>query len=185
MKVLVIPEDPVLDEHILKPIVEQLIADLEITARVEVLQDPRMRGSSYALDPATIAGVVEDNPMVDLFLLIVDRDCDREGHTAKAAAIAAQHSGKLLACVAREEVETWALALHRSELPESWNVVRADCDPKERYFEPLVRRKQWRGPGGGRKRAMKDLGPAFRGLLQVCSELAVLRTDIAAWAQEP
>jgi hypothetical protein len=181
VKVLVIPEDPVLDEHILKPIIEQIFAGLEIKTRVEVLKDPRMRGASQALDPETVKGVVEDNPMIDLFLLMVDRDCNRDGHEAKARSIVEQHADKLLACLAREEVEVWALALHRNDLPEMWNVVRAECDPKERYFNPLVAQKQWKGPGGGRKRAMKDLGKSFRGLLQLCDELTALSEQIAAW----
>lgn len=37
MKVLVIPEDQVHDQYILKPVVEALLADLEIPAHVQVL----------------------------------------------------------------------------------------------------------------------------------------------------
>ena len=74
MKVLVIPEDPTLDQYILKPIVERLFADLGKTPRVQILSNPRLRGIAQALDPARIANVVRKYPMVDLFLVMVDRD---------------------------------------------------------------------------------------------------------------
>jgi hypothetical protein len=38
--------------------------------------------------------------------------------------------------------------------------------------------------GKGRKRAMRDLGAGFRGLLKVCPELAELKTAIQAWLKQ-
>jgi hypothetical protein len=67
-------------------VVEALFADLEIPARVEVLPEPRLRGAGDALDKDLVASIVESNPMEDLFLLIVDRDCDRRSNVAKAKA---------------------------------------------------------------------------------------------------
>lgn len=79
MKVLVIPEDQELDRYILKQIVEQMFADLERRVRVEILPEPRLRGTGDALDEEIVRAIVTDNPMIDLFLLVIDRDCDREG----------------------------------------------------------------------------------------------------------
>lgn len=112
MKVLIIPEDQTHDPFIIKPIIEAIFADLERRAQISVLPEPRLRGTSDALNAALIREIVADNPMEDLFILVVDRDCDREGNDAKAAAIAAAYGGKLLACVAKQEVEVWMLALH-------------------------------------------------------------------------
>lgn len=85
MKVLVIPEDPTLDQYILKPVVERLFSDLGKTARVQVLSKPRLRGIAQALDPTIIADVVQTYPMVDLFLVMVDRDGDPKRPGARSA----------------------------------------------------------------------------------------------------
>lgn len=45
---MVVPEDPVLDQYVLKPIVEKLFVDLGRRARVQVLANPRLRGVSQA-----------------------------------------------------------------------------------------------------------------------------------------
>ena len=77
------------------------------------------------------------------------------------------------------------LALHRQELRVPWSEVRAHRDPKEAYAEPFLRQKKWNvGPGGGRKRAMRELGRSWSGLLQVCPELTELKDRIAAWLAE-
>lgn len=73
------------------------------------------------------------------------------------------------------------LALHRAELSAGWQEVRAECDPKERFAEPFLQSKGWGGPGGGRKRAMRDLGQGWTGLLAVCPELSELKQRVAAW----
>ena len=86
MKVLIIPEDPTHDPHIIKPIIQALFDDLGRKAWVDVLREPRLRGTSDALDAATIAAIVAENEMIDLFLLVVDRDCNRDGNDSKAAA---------------------------------------------------------------------------------------------------
>lgn len=145
MKVLVIPEDPTLDQHILKPVVEQIFRDLQRPARVFVLQDPHLQGVSQALDRQIVARILDMWPMIDLFLLIVDRDCveSRQAQLDARAAQAKEAGKSMLGCLAVEEVEVWALALHRSELPSQWSEVRRECHPKERYFDPLVRQKKW------------------------------------------
>lgn len=188
MKILVIPEDPTYDRHILKPIVERLCSDIDgLTARVEVLSDPHLTGVNEALDQATVRSIIDENPMIDLFLLTVDRDCNRENNSSRAEARCREHQGKLIACLAIEEVETWMLALYRPDVRKMfgvrWSEVRAECDPKERFAEIFLERCGWSAAvGGGRKKAMRPLGTQWSGLLQVCDELAELRDAVARWA---
>lgn len=181
MKVLVIPEDQVHDQYIVKPVIEALLADLGIPARVQVLPEPRLRGYTQALDPQVIQTIVADNPMEDLFLLIVDRDCDRNGAEAKADNIQKQHPGKLLVCLAVQEIEVWLLALHSDRLDVAWSVVREHCDPKERWADPLLRELGTLGPGAGRMRATRALKSQWRGLRSRCPELEALQDAIREW----
>lgn len=181
MKVLVIVEDPTHDRYIVQPVIEAILADLGRKARVFVLQDPHLRGASEALDAAMIRRIVDENPMIDLFVLAIDRDCDREGNEGKAQARAAEHDGRLIACVAHQEVEVWMLALHAETIDAPFRDVRAECDPKERFAEPLLVRLGRGGLGDGRKAAMRALGGKTRSLLDRCTELAGLRADIDAW----
>lgn len=186
MRVLVIPEDPTLDQYILEPVVERIFRELKRPARVDILRDPHLRGIQQALDRQVITGIIADNPMIDLFLLIVDRDCDRFGNEAKARGCQACHDGKLIVTCAREEVEVWMMALHRGDLPNivgaRWADIQAHCDPKEQYAEPFLAAKGWNGSvGRGRKRAMRNLGQGFRGLLDVCPEIAALMQSISTW----
>lgn len=180
MKVVIVPEDPVLDQYILKPIVEHLMSDLGRPARVEVLRDPRVRGVSQALNREFVKRVIDENPMVDLFLLIVDRDGDlKRGSLARARE--AEHSGRLLVALAVEEVEVWMLALHREALGTSWRTIRGEADPKEAYAHPFLARFARPGSlGGGRVAAMRELGGSWRGLLDVCPELAELKSRVEA-----
>ena len=185
MRVLIIPEDPTLDRHVSKPVVERIFADLgHPRARVEVLTDPHLSGITQALDENVIAEILEDNRMVDLFLLIIDRDCENYGNSQKAAARKSGHPGKLLTALAREELEVWPLALHRSELSAPWNEVSSDCHPKELFYDPFIEDKGWVSTvGKGRKRAMRALGREWKGLLRVCPEIDELKAEIEQWLQ--
>jgi hypothetical protein len=179
VKVLVIPEDPMLDQYILKPIVERLFADLGLSARIKVLWDPRLRGVDEALDPSIVRRIVGIYSMIDLFLLIVDRDGD-EHRAERARTHETEHPSRLFACLAVEEVEVWMLALHRDRLPSPWAEVRGDRDPKERFAHPfLAAHAPKLDAGNGRKWAMRDLGARWKGLLDVCPEIAELKARIA------
>jgi hypothetical protein len=186
VKVLVIPEDQELDRYIVKPVIEALFDDLRMRAAVDVLPEPRLRGAGDALDHAMIDDIVAKNPMVDLFVLVVDRDCDRMGNEGKARALQTRHEGKLLACVAQQEIEVWMLALHWEDLRkahglEYFSTVRAHCDPKEEWAEPLLESLGSGGPGRGRKRAMRAIAGQWRSLRGRCDELAALQEAVVAW----
>lgn len=182
MRVLIIPEDATLDQYVLKPVITRIFADLERPAtRVDVLTDREITGVAHVLRPEVIAGVIADNRMIDLFLLIVDRDC-KDHNVAQATARAQEHDGRLIATLAWQEVEVWPLALHRAELGAPWAAVRDECHPKETFFDPFIKAKGWGGEvGKGRKKAMRPLGQEWRGLLQVCPEIAELKLAIQRW----
>jgi hypothetical protein len=184
VKVLVIPEDPTLDQYILKPIVERILADLGKTARVQVLTNPRLRGIAQALDPAIIADIVRTYPMVDLFLVMVDRDGDpRRPSNATTLEGSQPH---LFVCLAIEELEVWMLAAHRDTLSTPWSEIRQEPHPKERFAHPfLAERAPKLDPGQGRAWAMRELGGKWKGVLSACDELDGLKHRIHEWLQHP
>lgn len=183
MKVLVIPEDPTLDQYILKPVVNRLFADLGRTARIDILSNPRLRGVDQALSQAILASIAETFRMIDLFLVLVDRD-GVQGRTAIARAREGEHPETLFVCLAVEELEIWMLALHRETLRFPWNEIRSEKSLKERFSQPFLRdRAPKLDAGGGRAWAMRELGAGWRGLLQVCPELLDLREQIRGWLE--
>lgn len=174
MKVLLVLEDPTHDRYVVQPIVEQMLSKLAIKARVDVLTDPHPRGVDQALDPTWLGEVIDIHPMIDLFLLVVDRDCDRTHNGRRAADREAEQRGRLVACVAHQEVEAWMLAL-QDDVGVAWPELRADCDVKERHAEPYLRGRGWgTDVGRGRKRAMERLAGQYKRLLSRCTELAEL-----------
>ena len=184
MKVMIIPEDPTLDSHVLKPIVQRIFKDLNRKATIDVLQDPHLGGVSQALDKEIVQGILRQERMIDLFLLIVDQDCVESRKAALEARVAdaAQAGRTMIGCLAIEEVETWILALHRKELADGWKKVRAECHPKEQYFDKLVKEKKWgESLGRGRVAAMRALPGNWKGLRDRCPELKELRNEIDDW----
>jgi hypothetical protein len=181
VKVLVIPEDQEIDRYILKPVIEAMFADLEIPARVDVLPEPRLRGTSDALNETIVRDIVAANPMIELFLLVVDRDCNRDNNVHRAAARVSEHAGQMIACLAEQELEVWMLALYKDQLDASFSEIRAECDPKERWAEPLLKELGTDGPGRGRRRAMRALSGKWRSLRDTCTELRDLQERVRAW----
>ncbi|MCI0693828.1 hypothetical protein L0337_17700 [candidate division KSB1 bacterium] len=178
---MVIPEDPDLDRYILKPVIKAVFNDLNRIARVEVLPNPRLRGVDQALDPAQLNSIINSYPQEDLFLLLIDRDCDQNRiNRVNSRESEVMSRGKaLIGCLAIEEVEMWALAIYQGELPARWQEMRQECDPKEAYFHPLVEQLGLQNNvGRGRKHIMKSLSGQYSRLLQLCPEIAELRDRI-------
>lgn len=183
MKVLVVPEDPTLDQYILKPIVERLLADLGKQARVQVLSRPRLRGIAQALDATIIADIIQTYPMVDLFLIMVDRDGDPKRPERATALESTQQ--RLFVCLAIEEIEVWMLAAHRDTLTGAWSEIRREHHPKERYAHPfLAERAPKLDPGQGRAWAMRELPGKWKGVLSACEELEGLKHRLHEWMQQ-
>lgn len=173
MKILIIPEDFRKDQFILKPIFDRLFQMLNWpNARVRVCVAPLLQGVSEALKHERIQEIIERYPMVDQFILCVDRDgvAGRQMQLNRLES-AFSASTRFLAVNAWEELETWVLA--GLDLPSawSWSAVRNEISVKERYFEPLARQKGVAdGPGGGRKALAEQASHKIAAIRQKCVE---------------
>lgn len=160
--VLVIPEDFTKDEHILLPFVRKVLSDTgKPNAMVRVCRDPNFQGFSGALDYQRVREeVILRYPMVNLFLLLVDRD-GRPGRDVAVVNLANQVRADLrpdqhfLSVTARQEVEIFPIAGHDLSSGWSWPAIRQDSDVKDTYFRRLAEReKTVQLPHQGRKKLM-------------------------------
>jgi len=193
MRVVIIPEDFRNDQYILKPFVEAMLtAAGRPRARVTVCRDPVIRGVDQALDRNVLAQILERySGMTDLFLLCVDRDGDHNRRHALDAlevdAAGLLSPGQvLLGENAWQELEVWILA-GQTDLPESWDwkAIRADIDPKERYYEPYAHmRGVSEQVGGGRKILAEEAARRYQRVRGRCPEdVQNLEARITGWVQ--
>ena len=159
MRVMIIPEDFLKDQHILKPLFSRLLRQIGASsAEIQMCYQPRFRGVDQALELTELEKVVRRfGGMVDIFVLCVDRD-GRTGRRQRLNQIEAEFQGR---CVffaenAWEEIETWVLA--GLTLPSEWRWadVRAEVDVKERYFEPLAARRGLADSADGGRRVLGE-----------------------------
>jgi hypothetical protein len=194
MRVLVIPEDFRKDAFLLEPLVAAMFAHLgKPRARVRVCRNPLLGAVSQALSWERIQEILDLYPMVDLFLLCVDRDgvVTREQSLRRLEARAAEHLSVqrgFLAENAWQELEVWALA--GQDLPPdwSWSEVRQEVNPKERYFEPYAASRGMQDePGGGRRTLALEAAQRYTSRVRMlCPEdVAGLEARIARWLARP
>lgn len=179
MNVLVVPEDFRKDQYILKPIIRALLAEVGYpNAKVEVCRDPLIGGISEALKWQVIEPILARYRwQVDLFLLCVDRDCSAGRAVALRAlevkAKATPGTGRfLLAEHAWQELEVWILAGQKN-LPRDWkwNEIRAERDPKERYYLPFAKLSGCMDhPAEGRGMLAIDAARNYKRIRQLCPE---------------
>jgi hypothetical protein len=154
MNVMIIPEDPTNDHYLLLPIFERLFASIRRPpTKVMICLNPRMRGLNDALNTNRLRDIVVRYPMIDYFILCIDRDGNKNRRD-RLNEIETIFNGRpaLIAENAWEELETWALAGLRLPRSWTWATVRAEVSVKERYFDPLAQQMGLaNGPGGGRK----------------------------------
>jgi hypothetical protein len=187
--VLVIPEDFTKDEHILKPLAERILHELgKPNANVRVCRDPNFGGVREALKIARLRDdVIALYPMVDLFILVLDRDGDVGRETA-AGQIETTLQGEMagtprrfVASLAWQEVEVFILAGH-DLLPDwNWREIRADPDVKDTYFRQLAAAKNTFGlPRQGRKKLMGEAIQNWTRMKSRCPEdIGSLLTKLA------
>ncbi len=187
MKVLVIPEDFRKDQYMLKPIIEVMMLRVGRKAIVRVCQDPLLGGVSEALNWSRIREILDRYPMIDLFLLCVDRDGmkGRQQQLTRLETQAAKQvreTQSLLAENAWQEIEVWVLA-GLKDLPHdwSWQTVRAERDPKERFFLPMASARNLLGePGEGRRTLGREAAAQYSRIARLCPEIASLQKRISA-----
>lgn len=177
MRVLIIPEDFRKDQYILKPLIEAMLHWLDVSRpRIQVCRDPLIGGISKALNEALIRQILERyQGMVDLFLLLVDRD----GIAGRAqrlrqlenATLSLLNKNILIGENAWQEIEVWALAGLSLPTEWQWKTIRMEVNPKELYFEVLAqRRRVSKGPGGGRKALGEEAARNYSRIRQLCTE---------------
>lgn len=176
MRVLVIPEDFRKDQYVLKPILTAMFnAAGRPRAIIEVCMDPLLQGVSRALDWAEIESILDRYPMVDLFLLVVDRD-GQAGRRQQLNSIENNAGRKLaagrllLAENCWQELEVWVLAGH--DLPAAWNWadIRQEPNSKELFFLPFARERGLLDePGQGRKTLANAAASRYNRVRQLCT----------------
>lgn len=179
-RVLVIPEDPTHNGYILKPLMEALLADAgRPQASVQVLSSPRLNGYDHALR-AIRHELADSYRWFDLWVFVPDAD---RGTPAAMAALEADLAGKgvtLFCCPAEPEVEIYACAAFRADMPVDWAAARAHPRMKEALFEPLLlAHGDARSAGGGRVQMIEESIRNMPALLQLCPELKRLRDRVA------
>ena len=171
MKALLIPEDFRNDQYILKPIFEGLFKDLgRPSLRVEMCLEPLLGGVGEALKSERLKEIVDQYPMVDIFILCVDRD-GKKGRRQRLDQIEKEFGDPFFAENAWEEIETWLLA--GVELPADWDwkEVRAEVHVKEIYFERFAALRDLSdAPGGGRKELGEEAARRIGAIRQKCPE---------------
>jgi hypothetical protein len=177
MKILVIPEDFRKDQYMLKPIITAMMAKLgKPSTKVMICQDPLLGGISEALKWENIENIINQYPIVDLFLLCVDRDGKEGRKTAlekieeKAAQILSTQRF-LLAENAWQEIEVWVLAGQNLPTDWNWRDIRNEINPKETYFLPLSQQRNLlNDPGEGRKTLAEEAVKRYDRIRKLCPE---------------
>ena len=184
--VLVIPEDPALNGHILKPLAERLLKDAgKRNAKVRVLDKPRLRGYVQAVKAVRYT-VPERYGFVDLCLFFPDADLAKDRAMQDLETELRGRGVSLLCCPAQPEVEIFACAAFHDELPCTWKEAHSHPRLKEEVFEPLRARLgfQRRAPGGGRKSMIERSLQNLPLLYKLCPETKRLRDRVAKLVQE-
>lgn len=185
MRVLIIPEDFRKDQWIVEPIVRAMLTRLgRPQAKVTTCKDPLLGSISQALKESRLREITgRYKGMVDLFLLLIDRD----GEPGRRAALNSLESKmQPLAFFgenAWQELEVWLLA--GSTLPKDWDwkTIRGERDPKERYYGPFaLARSLANGPGEGRKQLGLEAGRNYQRVRKLCPEdVQNLEKRLAVW----
>jgi hypothetical protein len=185
-KVAVVCEDPTLDQYIVRPIVQSVLAHLgKPRARVLVVTDPHLRGIDDVKTKA--CAILAKYAIANAVLYLVDCDCEdgRQGTGDRQATLSTRLAQcpvgghNAIAVCAIHEVEVWALWGIRDELGTPWTQVRESCHPKEQFFAPLLSTSDAMLPDRGRTRLIKlSLAGGWASLRQGCPELEHLEVKL-------
>jgi hypothetical protein len=180
LDVLVVPEDPLNNGYILKPLVSRMLAECgKPNAHVTVLSNPRAKGYDHA---KTLLRNQLFSRYRHKHLLLYLPDADGKDRTEEFRGLeeeADRQGVRLLCCAAEQEVEIWLLAGYRDRLDRRWQELRADVSIKENVFKGfLATHGDPKAAGGGRDRLMQVTLENYRSILTLCPELAQLEEKI-------
>jgi len=191
--VLILPEDPVKDGYVLRPIIKAMMREVaRPQARVDVCDDPRFHGTSQALNWQFIQQALSRNAGIyHLYLLCVDRDgeANRQAKLDSIETRARPYMGlnrAFLAENAWQEIEVWLLAGHKLPRRWAWKTIRDEPHPKERYYLPFA---ESRGvldlPGEGRDKLAREAASHYDRIRGRCKEdIQRLESRIRAWTED-
>jgi hypothetical protein len=193
LNVLVIPEDFRKDQFVLAPLIRRLFAEIgKPRARVEVCNDPLMGGVDQALDWKRLDEVIDMYPIVQVFLLLVDRD-GNAGRRVSLTGLEDKAENKLppgrtlIGENAWQEIEVWALA--GQDLPNEWKwrEIREEIHPKETYFDTLASQRGLTDePGEGRATMGREAAKNYDRVRSRCIEdIQELETRLRNWLRNP
>lgn len=193
LRVLIIPEDFVLDQYILKPLIEAMFKEMNRPrAQVHVCQNPRLEGIDQARNPEVLQEIIDVyRYKYDVFLLLVDQD-GKPGRKKMLDKLRASfngilHPGKTFdGILAEQEVEIWALA-GLKDLPKDWkwDDLRNEVDFKERFFLPYVEaRGIAQELGKGRSILGLDVAANYQRIRDRCPEVQELEVRLRAWLDQ-
>jgi len=183
--VLVIPEDPLQNGHILKPLVQAIMRDVgRPNAKVKMLTRPRVRGYDHAV--RTIRDALHASyGFMDLWLFFPDADKASRATMRNLETHVAAEEITLLCCAAEPEVEIYACAGLRNDMQDTWEEVRRHPRMKENVFDPLLAKHGDPGrPGAGRDLMIARSLGNLPLLYQLCPELQRLRDRISELLQD-
>ena len=183
--VLVIPEDPQQNGHILRPLVRAIMRNVgRPNAKVNVLTRPRVRGYDQAVKTIR-TDLYAGYSFMDLWLFFPDADRAGADAMRSVETHVAANGATLLCCAARPELEIYACAAFRNDIAESWEQARQHPRMKEEVFAPLLNKHgDRRRPGAGRGLMINESLKNLPRLFQLCPELRCLRDRIAKHLQE-
>lgn len=145
--------------------------------QVEVCRNPNFQGVQAALNIDALREVIALYPMVNLFILVVDRDgnagrkqrTDQIENTLSVELL--PRARRFLAEVAWQEVEIFILAGLTLPTDWRWNEIRADANAKGTFFKQLVVLRQTsKYPHEGRKKLMAESISNWQRIKSRCPE---------------
>jgi hypothetical protein len=192
MNVRIIPEDDENDHFILKPLFEAMFKHLGKPQADVKIHHPKVGGWEAVKKWEHIEGIIERFSTVQVLVLCVDRD----GHEQRRGILDALEgkakrtllpTGRLfLAEQAWQEVEVWAMAGidWRLKPKWTWDAIRSERDPKEHYFDPIVKdRGLVDSPGAGRAILGAEAACNYAKVRQNCPEIRDLERRIRSWIE--
>jgi len=186
VKISVLCEDHTNDRYLIEPVIRAALSALgKPRATVDVKALPKAERGVDQLLARICTHLARWGGPSSAVVYVADADCndgvdgrgDRRAGMLDRVAACENHRDKAVVVVAIQEAEVWALWGVRAELGVPWPDVRAECDPKERFFEAYLDGSLT--PDGGRRKLMeRALSAGWDSLKSGCPELQQLEDEL-------